>query len=470
MVAKIYTRLSRDEANQTSTADQERECRRLAQRLTITSIEVFAEEPGTSAYKDVPRPVFDALMTGIQKGDVIIAWALDRVTRHGMEEAGRVLRILEERGARLVTVSDGVDTGQLDTDINVGIRAIMARDYSKRISANVKRGKASRAASGLWNGGQRWYGYQEGHMALDEAEAALLRQCAQWYIQGERPRTIAKRLNDNGHFTVGGHEWRAENLQRLLFRKRYLGIRTHNGVEYPAVWPAIFTREIWETMNAVRMASDRQRNFPKGPTGARTYLLTGFAQCGNCGGKMVGNKERGQRRYKCFAIDSRGTKVGCGKVFRIADPVELMIKEALFDHLATQKETAPSSKGRMQELLDTQQQLTLKLAEAHRDYYVEAELSKADYIAVKSRLDAKLEVVDDELATLLALRTGITLDSGQTLAEAWDTASLVAKRSLLNLHLDKLVIQPGHPGMMKFHQWRFNPKYIEISWRKPVLV
>lgn len=122
MTAKIYTRLSRDKYGQTSTTDQERECRTLARRLGIDNIEVFPEDPGTSAYKDVLRPAFDRLINSLQSGDVVLAWAIDRATRHGMEETGKVLRILEERGARLVTVSDGVDTAIESSELNTGLR------------------------------------------------------------------------------------------------------------------------------------------------------------------------------------------------------------------------------------------------------------------------------------------------------------------------------------------------------------
>jgi hypothetical protein len=78
-------------------------------------------------------------------------------------------------------------------------------------------------------------------------------------------------------------------------------------------------------MNAVVQAHVK----PYGPTGAISYLLTGNAVCGNCGGEMKGNKHRGQRRYRCFSIDQRGIKVGCGNVCRIAEPVEMMVKEAV---------------------------------------------------------------------------------------------------------------------------------------------
>jgi DNA invertase Pin-like site-specific DNA recombinase len=242
-IAKIYTRLSRDEAGQTSTQDQERECRRLADRLGISTIEVFGENPGTSGFKDVARPVFDRLMTDLAPGDVVLAWALDRLTRKGMEQAGQILRVLEERGARLVTVSDGIDTAlDIGTDLNVGIRAIMAREYSKGISRNVKRGKATGAAAGKWSGGPRWYGFHDnpdggkwqGPVAIDEAEAKILHEIRERYVDGERFLSIATDLNQRGIPTVRCHEWRAENMRVLVMNKRYAGVRCHNGTEYPA--------------------------------------------------------------------------------------------------------------------------------------------------------------------------------------------------------------------------------------------
>lgn len=148
-------RLPRDEDGQTSTADQERECRQLGARLNLSDIVIFAEKPGTSGFKDVPRPVFDALLAALMAGDVVLAWSLDRLTRRGMEQAGTILRVLEERGARLVTVSDGVDTLATSSELNMGIRAIMAREYSKGLSANVKRGKKTGAVAGRPSGGPR---------------------------------------------------------------------------------------------------------------------------------------------------------------------------------------------------------------------------------------------------------------------------------------------------------------------------
>lgn len=104
--AVIYTRLSRARHGQTSTERQEQESQALAARLGVPVREVYAEAPGTSGYAAVRRPEFDRMLRELRPGDVIIAWALDRLGRRGMEETGRLLREVEERGARIVTVSD----------------------------------------------------------------------------------------------------------------------------------------------------------------------------------------------------------------------------------------------------------------------------------------------------------------------------------------------------------------------------
>src|SRR5690348_11839693 len=106
-VARVYTRLSRDKAEQTSTARQEADCRALAARLGYGAVEVYAEDPGTSGFADVERPARDRMLAELRPGDVVIAWAWDRLTRRGMEDSGRLLRIVEEASARLVTATDG---------------------------------------------------------------------------------------------------------------------------------------------------------------------------------------------------------------------------------------------------------------------------------------------------------------------------------------------------------------------------
>jgi len=93
--AAIYTwKSSLDEraGDNRSTTAQERECRALAERLgfeVVEVVEVYVEAIGTSAshLTNDARPEFARAMADMGiRYDVLIAWALDRVTRKGIDE------------------------------------------------------------------------------------------------------------------------------------------------------------------------------------------------------------------------------------------------------------------------------------------------------------------------------------------------------------------------------------------------
>jgi DNA invertase Pin-like site-specific DNA recombinase len=107
--AAIYTRKSSlDEraGDNRSTTAQERECRALAERLGFEVVEVYAEAIGTSAshLTNDARPEFVRAMADMgTRYDVLVAWALDRVTRKGIDEMAGLFRRMEETGGRIVT-------------------------------------------------------------------------------------------------------------------------------------------------------------------------------------------------------------------------------------------------------------------------------------------------------------------------------------------------------------------------------
>ena len=90
--AAIYTRkssLDERSGDNRSTTAQERESRALAERLGFEVVEVYAEAIGTSAshLTNDARPEFARAMADMgSRFDVLVAWALDRVTRKGIDD------------------------------------------------------------------------------------------------------------------------------------------------------------------------------------------------------------------------------------------------------------------------------------------------------------------------------------------------------------------------------------------------
>lgn len=480
ITGKIYTRLSRDEEGQTSTADQERECRRLADRLGITDIKVYGEEPGTSGFKDVARPVFDDLLANLSSSDVVLAWSLDRLTRKGIVQAAKILERLEKTGARLLTVSDGIDTSTDHADIIVAVTASGGQKYSKQLSKNVRRGKETGAVAGKWGGGQRWYGYAtdaagiwRGPTTIDHAEAKVLREIRQRYVEGESFSAIARDLNQRGIPTVQGAQWQPHNIPRLVFNKRYAGVRVHHGAEYPAAWPAIFTMAEHAELQTARMVAERMKKWPSKPGGARTYLLTGFLHC-PCGGRPRGNLRETrngtkQRRYRCPA---------CNGGARIADPLEHFITEALMFRYDTPDfgkllQHSNASNDVIHSLTSELEAVSLKQQQLD-DYFFnpqpgEPALSRAQYARQSMALQAAQEAAESHLRAEMEKRTGIKLEAGQRLRDAWQTWDLAKRRQLVRLAIVKVVLKPSNTGGMKpadyyLGKWRFKPSDIAIEW------
>jgi hypothetical protein len=344
---------------------------------------------------------------------------------------------------------------------------------SRRTSDRIKRKKRVRAAQGLSNGGGRRYGYDCTMSAVLEPEAAILREVARRAIAGESYLTIVRDLNDRGVPTVQGKQWQVSNLQRLMLQQRYVGVRVHNGVEYPAQWPAILTPEEHELLEAARKA--RQREWRNGRPGARSYLLTGLAFCGNCGGVMIGSRRQDTpddpslRRYRCRTYDNTGRKTGCGKVFRAAEPLELFVSRAVlhrFDSPDVALALAPREHEdeikRLVERYDRQRQ---KLDDLVDDYAADL-LTRDQFARAKSTAEAVLEQTRAELGRLQHRQAIAQLGPNQTVGEAWASADLQWRRSVVELVVDRVVVLPGHPG---FHQWRgyrFDPQYVKIVWKK----
>lgn len=176
--------------------------------------------------------------------EAVLCTEMTRLYRR-LEELLELIPLTERSSLKRIETTDGngyyLHTGE-------GVHAAVASVNnavveSRKISDRVKRKHRARAQAGLTNGGSRWYGYEIDGMTVREAEAEILRECVHRSIKGEVAWRIAMDLNERGVLTAYGHDWRTENLQRLILSKRIIAVRQHNGAEYLARWPAIITAE-----------------------------------------------------------------------------------------------------------------------------------------------------------------------------------------------------------------------------------
>lgn len=97
------------------------------------------------------RRELNAALSDAHRGtyEVLIVWALDRLTRGGAEEVLRLIRQFRERGVTVLSVQeDWLNRSPEIADVLVAFAGWMAQQESKRRSERIRAGLARRKAEG----------------------------------------------------------------------------------------------------------------------------------------------------------------------------------------------------------------------------------------------------------------------------------------------------------------------------------
>lgn len=184
----------------------------------LRAVEVDA---GLSGGRADNRPALQrALEATCKARGVLVAYSLSRLAR-SVPDAYGIMRRLGESGARLVSLTEGFDTGTSAGRLMYNILASFAefeRDViAERTSAAIRH-KASR---GEYTGGAAPYGYRAegGRVVPVEDEQAVIRMVRQLAHEGLRGAAIARRLNRAG-VPCRGSGWHARSVGRILAREK----------------------------------------------------------------------------------------------------------------------------------------------------------------------------------------------------------------------------------------------------------
>lgn len=475
MRTAIYARLSKDRSGLSENCDiQIRECREFiadegwTERITLSENDVSA-----SKYSKKPRPRYETLLHIIERDDidVILVTEMPRLYRR-MEELLDLIKLAERTSLKRIQTTDGIS---YDLSTPEGVHAAIAAVNnaileSAKLSKRQKRKKKVRAEQGMFNGGGRPYGYEKDGIQVRESEAEIIRDVVRRIIAGETQMGIVRDLNTRGVPTSTGAKWTVGNFKRTIVKKRYIGVREHLEAEYPAVWLGIVAKEDHELMMA-RLADDAQP-WSHGMVKGRQYLLSGLLECGSCGGAMYGagrtlHDGTYQRRYRCKPMDNHGARLGCGRVFRGAEPLDAFISEVVlfrFDSPEVAAAIGPSEDP--EQASDLTKRLggyRLRAKQIAREYSL-GEHSKADYSVMRDTLHEAMEATQKELAGLQSSRLAELLPRYDLIRDVWEEANLEWRRSVTKLVVEKIQVYPQGPGTKLWRGYRFDPESISVSW------
>jgi site-specific DNA recombinase len=263
-------------------------------------------------------------------GDVVLAYALDRLSRSQVDTAILIDRI-EGAGASLALVTEDFERSAVGTFLR-NAKAFVAELEREKIAERTQRGKRARAAAGKPLPGARApYGYlwadsKKTRLVADEPHACVVREIFDLFLSGLPLRAVATQLEERGIPSPTGKErWLASSVRHILTHPVYTGshvayrerlTRRGNGngqgpkysrrtepsdewVTIPDIAPAIVSTEELAAV-AERLAQNKTNAVRNNRSPEATLLRGGYIICGHCGWcLMVRNYPNRKSVYTC---------------------------------------------------------------------------------------------------------------------------------------------------------------------------
>ena len=309
-----YCRVSTELEQQQSSYDIQIEyyTRHIMQNPNWIFAGVFADD-GRSAANTFRRDDFNQLMDQCLKGkvDMVITKSISRFARNTVDCISWV-RKLREKNVAVYFEKENLNTLDDSTEMILTILSSQAQEESRAISTNVKWGYARKFEKGE-STRQRSYGFRKaptGEMCIVEEEAAVIRNLARWFLDGDSLERIKHRLEEAGiETTTGKKTWSTGTIYNILTNEKIMGDvllqktftadyltkrRVKNSGQqkqyyvknhHEAIIPKTVYYKIQEEI--ARRSSLKKAGTRKGKTAqgvySSKYALTGIMVCNECG-------------------------------------------------------------------------------------------------------------------------------------------------------------------------------------------
>lgn len=241
-----------------------------------------------------------------EQGDAagIIVEDSTRLSREGLRATAEIYEALARIDARLVCVAEGIDTKNGDQELNLGLRAILAREQWKQYERRMRHVKERAVDRGVHISGTVPVGYTRPGRGLplerNDPIATAVELAFELRASGMTLEGVGRELDEAFPGGPSGRgAWSAQSLGRLLRNRAYLGEARHGKLSRPGSHPALVDRETFDAVQALR-----QEPAPRRGGEATKSLLAGIVKCGGCGYaldrcELYGQGRRGRFQYRC---------------------------------------------------------------------------------------------------------------------------------------------------------------------------
>jgi len=280
----IYTRKSsEDEEKQILSIEaQLQELRDFAKKENLEIVDEFVE---TKTAKEPGRPVFNEMLSRIEKGEAegILAWHPDRLARNSVD-GGQIIYLIDT--GKIVSLKfptfwfEPTPQGKFMLNIAFG----QSKYYVDNLSENVKRGLRQKLRRGEWPG---WapIGYANNlrnhTIEIDKERVSKIRKLFKAYATG---KYTLKDLADLSLSLDLVSQRKRKGLavaviQRMLENKFYIGLFTYRNEIYEGKHKPIIDKTIFDKVQQIL----KERAKPRKTKTLLDFPFRGIFKCGECG-------------------------------------------------------------------------------------------------------------------------------------------------------------------------------------------
>ena len=263
---------------------------------------VYADDP-VSGTKD-NRKEFQRMLDDCRAGkiDLIITKSVTRFARNTLTTLETV-RELKALGVDVFFEKEKIHSLSGDGELMLSILASYAQEESRSVSENCKWRIRKRFANGELVNLRFLYGYQitRGKIEINPVQAAVVANIFHHYIGGMGCMRIAKTLNFLKVPSFSGRPWNMHQILFTLKNEKYTGNallqksvivdhltkkKVKNAGQLPKYYakgthPAIIDMDTFQC--AQKILAERGEKFAPNQMAAKTYIFSGYIQCGICG-------------------------------------------------------------------------------------------------------------------------------------------------------------------------------------------
>ncbi|WP_027086850.1 recombinase family protein [Cohnella panacarvi] len=495
--AALYSRVSTDEQRREgySLTAQVEILEQYCQRNNIEVYDLY--EDGGYSGKDFNRPGIQRLLRDLRedKFDVVLAIAVDRISRNNLDVLTFIDRELHPKGKKLLISTCDIDSSTETGKMFISLLGTFAEYERRLIVGRVKNGMEKRAEEGDWNGGQMLgYNTLNKKLVVDEEEAALVKEIFELRSQGKGYKTIANQLNKRGKKTKMKAPFSTNSIKTILENEKYVGNMTwgkqrdwsekrRKGTAIPTMvdgkHEAIIDRELWQKVQAVKKAKEEsnvsQSNF-KGE-----FILSGLLRCPMCGAGTVMSKKKKRDGlgyhlyYMCQNFHSKGSTVCKSNLMKkemIEDQIIKAIQLILGSEYVVDEVLGKLNKDQDGSITDLSHDLNIQMMKMKElldrrkildtDYY-KGEIKVQTYDRLSGNLDEEIfeletviKGIEREIGksqTAININKEIIIEALKNFDDLFEVASNEEKRKLMRSIIKEIHVEPDRKKVKDIVFW-----------------